>query len=63
MKRCIPPILQWDENFDIGANGIPVYGHTYTVWFRFTGKLDKLSIALARRCQKLGDAEDNRARE
>jgi arylsulfatase A-like enzyme len=48
MERTIPLILQWDENFDIGADtGTPV-SDDYQVPFRFTGKLDKLTLTIDR---------------
>jgi arylsulfatase A-like enzyme len=48
MERSIPLILQWDENFDIGADtGTPV-SDDYQVPFRFTGKLDKLTLTIDR---------------
>jgi arylsulfatase A-like enzyme len=49
MDRTVPLILQWDETFDIGADtGTPVDDKDYHVPFAFTGKLDKLTIALDR---------------
>jgi arylsulfatase len=48
MEHTIPLILQWDENFDIGADtGTPV-AEDYQVPFRFTGKLDKLTLTIDR---------------
>jgi arylsulfatase len=48
MERSIPLILQWDENFDIGADtGTPV-SDDYQVPFRFTGKLDQLTLTIDR---------------
>jgi arylsulfatase len=48
MERTIPLILQWDENFDIGADtGTPV-AEDYQVPFRFTGRLDKLTLTIDR---------------
>ena len=47
MERTVPLVLQWDETFDIGADtGTPVDDHDYQVPFAFTGKIDKLTIAL-----------------
>ena len=48
-RNCsIPLIMQWDENFDIGADiGTPV-ANDYQVRFRFTGKLDKLTLKIDR---------------
>ena len=40
--------MQWDENFDIGADtGTPV-SNDYQVPFKFTGKLDKLTLTIDR---------------
>ncbi len=40
-------ILPWNETFDIGADtGTPVDDRDYQVPFAFTGKIDKLTIAL-----------------
>jgi arylsulfatase A-like enzyme len=47
MEHTVPLILQWDETFDIGADtGTPVDGGDYQVPFKFTGKIDKLTIKL-----------------
>jgi hypothetical protein len=47
MTRTIPLILQWDETFDVGADtGTPVDDKDYQVPFRFTGKLNKLTLQL-----------------
>jgi arylsulfatase A-like enzyme len=47
VEHTIPLILQWDENFDLGADtGTPVDDHDYQVPFRFTGKLDKVTLKL-----------------
>jgi arylsulfatase len=49
MERTIPLMLQWDENFDIGADtGTPVDDRDYKVPFRFTGKLKKLTLTIDR---------------
>ena len=49
MEHTIPLLLQWDENFDVGADtGTPVDDHDYQVPFRFTGKLDKLTLTIDR---------------
>lgn len=48
MEQTIPLILQWDENFDIGADtGTPV-AEDYQVPFKFTGKLNKLTLTIDR---------------
>ena len=47
MEHSVPLILQWDETFDIGADtGTPVEDKDYQVPFKFTGKIDKLTIKL-----------------
>jgi arylsulfatase len=49
MEQTIPMILQWDETFDVGADtGTPVDDRDYQVPFRFTGKLNKLTIKIDR---------------
>lgn len=45
--HTIPLILQWDESFDIGADtGTPVDDKDYQCPFRFTGKLNRLTLNL-----------------
>ncbi len=49
MERTVPLTLQWDETFDIGADtGTPVDDQDYQVPFAFTGRIDKLTIAIDR---------------
>ena len=49
MERTLPLILQWDENFDVGADtGTPVDDKDYQVPFKFTGKLNKLTLTIDR---------------
>jgi arylsulfatase len=49
MEQTIPLILQWDETFDVGADtGTSVDDKDYHVPFRFTGKLNKLTIKIDR---------------
>ena len=49
LEHSIPLIMQWDENFDVGADtGTPVDDKDYQVPFRFTGKLDKLTLKIDR---------------
>jgi arylsulfatase len=39
--------LPWDETFDVGSDtGTPVDDRDYKVPFRFTGKIDKLVVAI-----------------
>ncbi len=48
IEHTIPLIMQWDENFDIGADtGTPV-SNDYQVPFRFTGKLNRLTLTIDR---------------
>ncbi len=68
MEKTVPLILQWDETFDIGADtGTPVDDADYQVPFNFTGKIDKLTIALdrpqltAEDVERLKDAEQGAA--
>ncbi len=49
MEHSIPFILQWDENFDIGADtGTPVNDQDYQVPFDFNGKIGKLTLTITR---------------
>jgi arylsulfatase len=49
MEHTIPFILQWDENFDIGADtGTPVDDHDYQVPFDFAGKINTLTLTVNR---------------
>ena len=49
MEHSIPFILQWDENFDIGADtGTPVDDQDYQVPFDFNGTIDKLTLTINR---------------
>lgn len=49
MDNTLPLILQWDENFDVGADtGTPVDDADYQVPFEFNGKLDKLTLTINR---------------
>jgi arylsulfatase len=49
MKHTVPIILQFDETFDVGADtGTPVDDKDYQVPFRFTGKLNKLTLSIER---------------
>jgi len=47
LKRTVPLTLPWDETFDVGSDtGTPVDDRDYKVPFRFTGKIDKLVVAI-----------------
>ncbi len=49
MEHTLPLILQWDETFDIGSDtGTPVDDRDYQVPFKFTGKLEKLTLKIDR---------------
>jgi arylsulfatase A-like enzyme len=49
MEQTLPFILQWDENFDVGADtGTPVDDQDYQVPFEFNGKLAKLTLTINR---------------
>jgi arylsulfatase len=49
MEKTIPQVMQWDENFDVGADtGSPVDDDDYQTPFRFTGKPDKLTLTIDR---------------
>jgi arylsulfatase A-like enzyme len=62
MERTVPVILQWDESFDVGADtGTPVDDKDYQVPFKFTGKLNKLTIKIDR--PKLTPADEKRLSE
>lgn len=48
MEHTIPIILQFDENFDIGADtGTPV-SEEYVLPYNFSGKINKLSLTIDR---------------
>ena len=49
MDKTIPMLIQWCESFDVGADtGSPVADEDYQTPFRFTGKLDKLTLTIDR---------------
>jgi len=49
MEKTVPMLLQWNENFDVGADtGSPVADKDYQPPFRFTGKLNKLTLTIDR---------------
>jgi arylsulfatase len=70
LEYSMPLIMQWDENFDIGADtGTPVNDKDYQVPFRFTGTLNKLTLNIDRPklspedVKKLMATQRNRASE
>jgi len=49
MERTIPLILAWDENLDVGSDtGTPVNDQDYQVPFKFTGKIDRITLTIDR---------------
>ena len=49
MKHTIPVILQWDESFDVGSDTLTgVNDADYQPPFKFTGKLNKLTLQIDR---------------
>lgn len=47
IEHTLPFIFQWDETFDVGMDtGTPVDDKDYQVPFRFTGKLNRLTLKL-----------------
>jgi arylsulfatase len=47
LKRTVPLTLPWDETFDVGSDtGTPIDDRDYQVPFRFTGKIEKLVVAI-----------------
>jgi arylsulfatase len=69
MGHAIPLIMQWDENVDIGADTGTPAADDYQVPFRFTGKLNKLTLKIDRPQltpadnEKLRQAQRNKASE
>jgi arylsulfatase len=62
IEHTIPLIMQWDENFDIGADtGTPVDDKDYQVPFAFTGELAKLTLTIDR--PKLTPEDEKRLAE
>lgn len=49
MPKTLPMILQWDESFDVGSDTLTsVNDADYQSPFRFTGKLNKLTVKVNR---------------
>jgi len=47
MEHTVPLTLPWDKTFDIGSDtGTPVNDQDYQVPFKFSGKIDKLTISI-----------------
>ena len=47
LEHTVPLTLPWDETFDIGSDtGTPVDDQDYQVPFKFSGKIDKLTISV-----------------
>jgi arylsulfatase A-like enzyme len=61
VEQTIPLIMQWDENFDVGADtGTPV-AEDYQVPFPFTGRIARLTLDIDR--PKLSPEDEKRLRE
>ena len=61
MEHTIPLIMQWDENFDVGADtGTPV-SDDYQVPFKFNGTIDKLALTIDRPKLSPADIEQLKA--
>jgi arylsulfatase len=70
MEHTVPMLMQWCESFDVGSDtGSPVADADYQPPFRFTGKLDKLTLTIDRPelseadIKKLQDAMHNNPAE
>ena len=62
MEHTIGLIMQWDETFDVGSDtGTPVDDQDYQVPFKFTGKLNKLTLTIDR--PKLTPEDEKRLME
>ena len=49
MEHTMPFILQWDENLDVGSDTLTgVNDADYQLPFKFTGKLNKLTLTIDR---------------
>jgi hypothetical protein len=47
LERTLPLVKPLDQSFDIGLSGpAPVDDHDYKVPFNFTGKINRVTIAL-----------------
>jgi arylsulfatase len=47
MAHTVPFTMQWDETFDVGSDtGTPVDDNDYACPFKFTGKLEKLTVRI-----------------
>ncbi len=47
LPHTVPLTLPWDETFDVGSDtGTPVDDADYQVPFKFTGKIDKLTVSV-----------------
>ncbi|MEJ2136474.1 MAG: hypothetical protein P8X86_14690 [Desulfofustis sp.] len=62
MEKTVPMLMQWDENFDVGADtGSPVADEDYQPPFRFTGNLTKLILTIDR--PKLSEEDINKLKQ
>jgi arylsulfatase len=49
MEKTVPMLMQWDENFDVGADtGSPVADEDYQTPFHFTGTIHNLTLTIDR---------------
>jgi len=49
MEQTLPITLQWDESLDVGSDtGTPVDDDDYQIPFKFTGKIDKITLTINR---------------
>jgi len=49
MEHTLPFTVQWDENLDVGSDtGTPVDDNDYQVPFKFTGKINKITLTIDR---------------
>jgi arylsulfatase len=60
MPKSLPIAVAWDETFNVGLDtGTPVDDKDYSVPFRFTGKIKRLTVEIGPR--ELSSAEQARA--
>jgi arylsulfatase A-like enzyme len=62
LDRTVPLTLPWDETFDVGSDtGTPVDDQDYQVPFKFSGRIDKLTISVEP--PKLTPADEKRLQD
>jgi arylsulfatase len=57
IPHTIPAVMTIDESFDVGVDTRTPVDSDYKVPFRFTGRLDKLTIKLGSPQQRAGDMQ------